>query len=448
MTAEQMGRRVDLPGEIREKMESSFGADFSGVRLYESDTVASAGAEAVAQGANIAFAPGKLDFTSTAGQALLGHELSHVVSQARGESAFSGPVTPVGVSAAAAASGPMQAKKHEQEYTEKAQLELARRGSQRDISTFSYKDRKILAELYDKDRDNKIEMAKGRWWGRPLTHDRREAARERYLEDYNQMRWPLAYSNYTGQKDAYDENSQRRYNEEVEKYLDRTWDANKGVEDEATRAGRRTKLKDYLNEDRSLRSRFITQRLSTLTNVGDEEEINVMFDAFASGYDNDDPNDPDKGRDYMAEAQQISKTMDFFLSGKAVDRNILAGAKNDDYETLDYAAKNEGVLALLTAMNDFLTRSNDHYTTGKLENSPISPEKLSSFREYENDMTGINSDLTNLVMHMKIQSSHYGDPEGARAEFARTFAPGFQLKDLRERSRRRLLGERNVRPQA
>ena len=43
-------------------------------------------AEAVAQGSNIAFAPGKLDFSSTRAQALLGHEISHAASQARGES--------------------------------------------------------------------------------------------------------------------------------------------------------------------------------------------------------------------------------------------------------------------------------------------------------------------------------------------------------------------------
>ena len=41
-------------------------------------------AEAVAQGSNIAFAPGKMDFSSTHGQALLGHEISHAASQARG----------------------------------------------------------------------------------------------------------------------------------------------------------------------------------------------------------------------------------------------------------------------------------------------------------------------------------------------------------------------------
>ena len=138
-TQEQMGRRVDLPGAIRSKMETSFGMDFSSVELYESPVVGQAGAEAVAMGSRIGFAPGALDFTSSGGQALLGHELSHVASQARGEvsgsgflrdqalearadregalaaageSAYSGPVTPISMSSTAlSAAGPMQAKK-------------------------------------------------------------------------------------------------------------------------------------------------------------------------------------------------------------------------------------------------------------------------------------------------------------------------------------------------
>ena len=136
---------VDLPGAIRAKMESSFGADLSAVRLYESQAVADAGANAVAQGSRIAFAPGALDFASTSGQALLGHELSHVVSQARGEvtgsgflsdqalearadregalaaagqQVYTGPVTaslsPV---SAASAAGPMQASKASEKAT-------------------------------------------------------------------------------------------------------------------------------------------------------------------------------------------------------------------------------------------------------------------------------------------------------------------------------------------
>ena len=89
-TQEQMGHRVDLPEAIRSKMEDAFGADLSAVKLYESQTVEDAGANAVTQGSNIAFAPGMLDFSSYGGQALLGHEISHVVSQARGEVTGSG----------------------------------------------------------------------------------------------------------------------------------------------------------------------------------------------------------------------------------------------------------------------------------------------------------------------------------------------------------------------
>ena len=61
---EQSGRRVDLPAAIQSKMENAFGADLSGVKLYESQAVADAGADALAQGSHIAFAPGQLDLVS------------------------------------------------------------------------------------------------------------------------------------------------------------------------------------------------------------------------------------------------------------------------------------------------------------------------------------------------------------------------------------------------
>ena len=138
-TQEQMGHRVDLPDAMREKMENAFGADLSAVKLYESRAVDDAGANAVAQGSNIAFAPGMLDFTSYSGQALLGHEISHVVSQARGEVSGSGflndhalearadregataaagqtvavPDAAMSPVSAASAAGPMQADKNE-----------------------------------------------------------------------------------------------------------------------------------------------------------------------------------------------------------------------------------------------------------------------------------------------------------------------------------------------
>ena len=137
-TADMLGHKVDLPGQMQAKMESAFGADLSGVQLYESQAVADAGAQAITQGNRIAFAPGQLDFASMQGQALLGHELSHVVSQARGEvsgggflsdhalearadregflaaqgqSVSGGVVAPLSGASALSAAGPMQAKK-------------------------------------------------------------------------------------------------------------------------------------------------------------------------------------------------------------------------------------------------------------------------------------------------------------------------------------------------
>ena len=135
-TTEQIGHRVDLPEAMRAKMENAFGADLSAVKLYESQAVEDAGAKAMTQGPNIAFAPGLVDFTSFGGQALLGHEISHVVSQARGEVTGGGflndgaletradregamaaagqqvamPTAALSGVTAAAAAGPMQAK--------------------------------------------------------------------------------------------------------------------------------------------------------------------------------------------------------------------------------------------------------------------------------------------------------------------------------------------------
>ena len=134
------GHRVDMPMVMREKMEGAFGMDLSSVKLYENRAVGKAGAEAVAQGSKIAFAPGKLDFSSTRGQALLGHEISHVASQARGEvkgsgflndsvlearadregmmaahgesvsAGYGGASAPLSNASAASAAGPMQAR--------------------------------------------------------------------------------------------------------------------------------------------------------------------------------------------------------------------------------------------------------------------------------------------------------------------------------------------------
>ncbi|MBR3555788.1 MAG: DUF4157 domain-containing protein [Oscillospiraceae bacterium] len=106
---ERKGRRVDLPDAMRAKMENAFGADLGAVKLYESRAVADTGAKAIARGPEIAFAPGMLDFTSYGGQALLGHEISHVVSQARGEVTGGGFLSDASLEARADREGAMAA---------------------------------------------------------------------------------------------------------------------------------------------------------------------------------------------------------------------------------------------------------------------------------------------------------------------------------------------------
>ena len=169
-TSDMLGHKVDLPSAMQAKMESAFSADLSAVQLYESQAVADAGAEAVTQGSRIAFAPGKLDFTSMQGQALLGHELSHVVSQARGEvsgggflsdhalearadregflaaqgqSVAEGGFAPLPSVSAASAEGPMQAKKKK---TDTSQINAARPAKRTPYGSASYLEDNVLYE--------------------------------------------------------------------------------------------------------------------------------------------------------------------------------------------------------------------------------------------------------------------------------------------------------------
>ena len=97
---QKMGRSPSrarkLPPQLKDKMEASFGYDFSSVSITESHAATDIGANAFTQGRNIVFAPGKFDPGTKSGQALLGHELSHVVQQAKGDaSAFQGKNTAV-----------------------------------------------------------------------------------------------------------------------------------------------------------------------------------------------------------------------------------------------------------------------------------------------------------------------------------------------------------------
>lgn len=82
-------RRVEnntgIPDDVKQRMEDSFGTDFSSVRVHpDSAKAPEVGALAYTQGTDIHFAPGQFKPDTSAGQQLLGHELTHVVQQAEG----------------------------------------------------------------------------------------------------------------------------------------------------------------------------------------------------------------------------------------------------------------------------------------------------------------------------------------------------------------------------
>jgi hypothetical protein len=78
------GAGTPLQEPVRQKMERAFGQDFSDVRVHQGPRAAALGALAYTQGTDIHFAPGQYEPESPAGQALLGHELAHVVQQRQG----------------------------------------------------------------------------------------------------------------------------------------------------------------------------------------------------------------------------------------------------------------------------------------------------------------------------------------------------------------------------
>jgi len=75
---------MPIPDEVRKKMETAFGADFSDVRVHVGPEASSIGAIAYTWGTNIHFAPGHYNPWSIQGQKLLGHELWHVLQQKSG----------------------------------------------------------------------------------------------------------------------------------------------------------------------------------------------------------------------------------------------------------------------------------------------------------------------------------------------------------------------------
>ena len=81
----QMKGDSGMPEEVKGKMESSMGQDFSNVKIHENSSKAKdVGALAFAQGNDVHFAPGQFQPGSKSGQELIGHELAHVKQQREG----------------------------------------------------------------------------------------------------------------------------------------------------------------------------------------------------------------------------------------------------------------------------------------------------------------------------------------------------------------------------
>lgn len=79
------GNGAPLPEDTRTKMESSFGVDFSGVRLHTDSSAVKMNrdlhAQAFTHGNDIYFGSGKYDTGSSQGKHLLAHELTHTIQQ-------------------------------------------------------------------------------------------------------------------------------------------------------------------------------------------------------------------------------------------------------------------------------------------------------------------------------------------------------------------------------
>ncbi|MBD2700765.1 DUF4157 domain-containing protein [Spirosoma sp. BT702] len=81
----QAGQGSVLPGGTRQQMEGAFGTDFGGVRVHIDNQAVmlsrQLNAHAFTYGKDIYFDDGRFDTSSSGGQKLLAHELTHVVQQ-------------------------------------------------------------------------------------------------------------------------------------------------------------------------------------------------------------------------------------------------------------------------------------------------------------------------------------------------------------------------------
>ena len=82
-TSQMMGHRVNLAESINAKMQQAFGMDISGLRIYRSEAMKGTGMHGMAQGNTIVLGS-DVNLNTTEGQAVLGHEISHIHAQRQG----------------------------------------------------------------------------------------------------------------------------------------------------------------------------------------------------------------------------------------------------------------------------------------------------------------------------------------------------------------------------
>ena len=78
-----MGHSQNLAPSIAAKMSRAFGMDLTGMQVYQSDAMKGTGMRGMAQGNKIVLSS-EVNLNTTAGQAVLGHEISHIHAQSQG----------------------------------------------------------------------------------------------------------------------------------------------------------------------------------------------------------------------------------------------------------------------------------------------------------------------------------------------------------------------------
>ena len=82
-TSEMMGHRQNLAESVQAKMSAAFGMDFSQLKFYRSDAMSGTDMKGMSQGDTVVLSS-DVDLNTGEGQAVLGHELSHIHAQATG----------------------------------------------------------------------------------------------------------------------------------------------------------------------------------------------------------------------------------------------------------------------------------------------------------------------------------------------------------------------------